>query len=146
MQSHIGKICPYCQTPLKPGVPATICGQCDIPHHTHCWYENGGCTTYGCAGMAAVRIGRTGEATPEPAFDIAQDVIDWEGWDDFRLPPILTVVLIVIAVLIFIVAAALLLYLLIVPARSGGAALPHYVAAAAVASRPCFCAWMIRSL
>ena len=112
MQSHIGKTCPYCQTPLKPGVPATICGQCDIPHHTHCWYENGGCTTYGCSGMAAMRIGRTGEAAPEPDLDVAQGVIEWEGWDDFRLPPIVTVTLIILATIIFAIAAAVLIYML----------------------------------
>jgi hypothetical protein len=146
MQSHIGKICPYCQAPIKPGVPATICGQCDIPHHTHCWYENGGCTTYGCAGMAAVRVGRTGEAVPEPAFDIAQEVIDWEGWEDFRLPPILSVALIVIAVLVFIIASALLIYLLVVPALyDQNAAVPSAIPLDA-GIRLAFASWMIGSL
>ena len=45
---YIGKNCPYCQTPIKPGVQVTLCPSCGIPHHTDCWNENCGCTTYGC--------------------------------------------------------------------------------------------------
>jgi hypothetical protein len=44
----IGKTCPYCQTPIKPGIPVVICPECKIPHHKECWEENVGCTTYGC--------------------------------------------------------------------------------------------------
>jgi len=46
--NNIGKICPYCQTPIKPGIPVAICPACEIPHHKECWEENHGCTTYGC--------------------------------------------------------------------------------------------------
>jgi uncharacterized RDD family membrane protein YckC len=42
------KICPYCQSPIDETEEATVCSQCMIPHHTECWLENGGCTTYGC--------------------------------------------------------------------------------------------------
>ena len=50
---HIGKTCPYCQTPIKPRDDVRVCNACDMPHHTECWATNGGCTTYGCTGMAA---------------------------------------------------------------------------------------------
>jgi len=59
-----------------------------------------------------MRIGRTGEAAPEPDLDVAQGVIEWEGWDDFRLPPIVTVTLIILATIIFAIAAAVLIYML----------------------------------
>jgi len=42
------KICPYCQSPIDQTEETTVCSQCMIPHHTECWLENGGCTTYGC--------------------------------------------------------------------------------------------------
>ena len=45
---YIGKNCPYCQTPVKPGQQVITCKKCDITHHEDCWLENGGCTTYGC--------------------------------------------------------------------------------------------------
>ena len=45
---YIGKNCPYCQTPVKPGQQVITCEKCDITHHEDCWLENGGCTTYGC--------------------------------------------------------------------------------------------------
>lgn len=48
MSSSIGKTCPYCQYPIKPGEPVIECGQCGMPHHKACWEHNGGCTTYGC--------------------------------------------------------------------------------------------------
>lgn len=45
---HTGLNCPYCQTPMKPGARRSVCSSCGIPHHTECWGENGGCTTFGC--------------------------------------------------------------------------------------------------
>ncbi|MGI6294808.1 MAG: RING finger protein [Armatimonadota bacterium] len=50
MSSPVGKTCPYCQYPIKPGEPVIECGQCGMPHHKACWEHNGGCTTYGCSG------------------------------------------------------------------------------------------------
>lgn len=50
----IGKTCPYCQYPIKPGAPVTTCSHCSIPHHEECWDYNGGCTTYGCSGTHSV--------------------------------------------------------------------------------------------
>jgi|GEM_PF-2098672 len=52
MDTIIGKTCPYCQTPIKPGAPAVVCSACGMPHHTECWQENGRCTTFGCNGRA----------------------------------------------------------------------------------------------
>lgn len=46
----IGKTCPYCQTPIKPGEAVVFCSACSIPHHRECWNEGGGCTTFGCNG------------------------------------------------------------------------------------------------
>ena len=51
----IGKTCPYCQAPLKPGVEIVTCSACGMPHHAECWRENGRCTTYGCDGEPAQR-------------------------------------------------------------------------------------------
>lgn len=53
MEEYIGKICPFCKTEIKEGDAVTVCPECGIPHHTGCWAENGGCTTFGCAGKAA---------------------------------------------------------------------------------------------
>jgi len=55
----VGKTCPYCQTPIKPGVSTVTCPKCNIPHHKECWEENGGCTTYGCQ--------YSGSPKPQPA-------------------------------------------------------------------------------
>lgn len=46
--SHVGKTCPYCQTPLKPHDQVEVCPKCRMPHHQDCWEDNGGCTTFGC--------------------------------------------------------------------------------------------------
>ena len=46
--AHVGKTCPYCQTPLKPHDPVVVCPACRMPHHQDCWEDNGGCTTFGC--------------------------------------------------------------------------------------------------
>ena len=55
--SSIGKTCPYCQVPIKPGVAITICAVCGSPHHIECWKENGSkCTTYGCSGKTETTI------------------------------------------------------------------------------------------
>jgi len=35
----IGKTCPYCQTPIKPGEAVVFCSACSIPHHRECWNE-----------------------------------------------------------------------------------------------------------
>jgi hypothetical protein len=60
----IGKICPFCQTPIKQGVAVTICSLCNTPHHSECWQENNGCTTFGCKGKHGHTrvVGRDDEA------------------------------------------------------------------------------------
>lgn len=52
-RDEIGKTCPYCRFPLKPGEQVITCPACHLPHHADCWTENRGCTTYGCQGSAA---------------------------------------------------------------------------------------------
>jgi len=51
--TYVGKTCPYCQTPIKPGAAVSICSACGMPHHAECWQENGRCTTFGCNGRPA---------------------------------------------------------------------------------------------
>lgn len=58
-EDEIGKTCPYCRFPLKPGEQVMTCPACKLPHHADCWAENQGCTTYGCRGVAP---------TPAPTF------------------------------------------------------------------------------
>ncbi|MEN6546556.1 MAG: RING finger protein [Armatimonadia bacterium] len=58
-EEEIGKTCPYCRFPLKPGEQVMTCPACKLPHHADCWAENQGCTTYGCRGVAP---------TPAPTF------------------------------------------------------------------------------
>jgi len=53
MTTVVGKTCPYCQAPIKPGAPAVVCSACAMPHHADCWQENGRCTTFGCDGTSA---------------------------------------------------------------------------------------------
>lgn len=47
--NNIVKICPYCKNEIKEGDEVKVCPVCDIPHHTECWEENKGCTTFGCS-------------------------------------------------------------------------------------------------
>ncbi|MEI6513941.1 MAG: N-acetylmuramoyl-L-alanine amidase [bacterium] len=54
--SLIGKTCPYCQTPFKQGVQIATCDQCQMPHHSECWRDNGGCTTFACQGNSVEGI------------------------------------------------------------------------------------------
>jgi len=50
--SFVGKNCPYCQTPIKPGANIVSCPACGIFHHEDCWRDNGNkCTTFGCGGV-----------------------------------------------------------------------------------------------
>ena len=54
--SHVGKTCPFCQTPIKPGANVITCPACGMPHHEDCWQENGGCTTFGCTSAHGVSV------------------------------------------------------------------------------------------
>jgi TM2 domain-containing membrane protein YozV len=43
-------VCPYCRMPFDGESPAKIyCTACGTPHHEDCYFENGGCTVFGCA-------------------------------------------------------------------------------------------------
>lgn len=54
MDSVIGKLCPYCQFPIKAKDNVVFCSACGIPHHRECWEENGSCTTFGCQGTMSL--------------------------------------------------------------------------------------------
>lgn len=68
--SVIGKTCPYCLTPFKPGAAVVSCLRCGMPHHRDCWQENGGCTTFGCLRQEAAAAPGT-DARGEPDIDLA---------------------------------------------------------------------------
>ncbi len=70
---HVGKVCSYCQSPIKPGDQVQICTDCQAPHHQECWEENHGCTTYGC------RMTNFGaESLPESAASLSQRAASFE--------------------------------------------------------------------
>lgn len=68
--SAIGKTCPFCQSPIKPGADHVSCPECGIPHHSECWNSNDGCTTFGCSGRTPDHRGNQAavstEEQPEP--------------------------------------------------------------------------------
>jgi hypothetical protein len=41
-------MCPICQSTIQEGDEVLICPSCEQVHHTDCWREIGGCSTYGC--------------------------------------------------------------------------------------------------
>lgn len=50
-ENTIGKTCPYCQFPVKPGERVVACPVCQVAHHDECWKDNGSkCTTFACCG------------------------------------------------------------------------------------------------
>jgi len=60
-ETVVGKTCPFCQTPIKPGSEIVICPECKMPHHRDCWEQNHGCTTFGCSRNAGANpAGQTG--------------------------------------------------------------------------------------
>lgn len=69
-EEHLGKTCPYCRFPLKVNEQMVVCPACRVAHHTDCWQENGGCTTYACRLSPESRppeAATTGPATAGPA-------------------------------------------------------------------------------
>lgn len=59
--------CPYCQTNIKESADKIICPDCHTPHHTECWEENKGCTTYGC---------RSNPHTKKDSIDIGNRTVE----------------------------------------------------------------------
>lgn len=49
--------CAVCQCSLLPDDEWTLCPDCGLPHHTDCWKENFGCSTYGCSQVNALKPG-----------------------------------------------------------------------------------------
>jgi hypothetical protein len=42
-------VCPYCRGPVDTATDKVrICEECETPHHSDCYRENGGCTVFGC--------------------------------------------------------------------------------------------------
>ncbi len=66
MNEYVGKVCPYCKTPLKEDDEVVVCSVCDMPHHKECWIENEGCTTFGCLGTIKSADGAASQS-PAPA-------------------------------------------------------------------------------
>lgn len=71
MQTSVGKTCPYCQYPIKPGVSVTTCEKCGIPHHADCWDHNRGCTTFGCTGASAHSMHSQSVTTAPSVIDLS---------------------------------------------------------------------------
>jgi hypothetical protein len=61
---EIGKTCPYCRFPVKPGEQVLVCPACKVIHHADCYAENQGCTTYGCRGSATAAPPQSAAPTP----------------------------------------------------------------------------------
>lgn len=61
---NVGATCPYCQSPIKPGVGVASCTLCGVPHHRECWDANGGCTTFGCTCRSGDPVARVSTARP----------------------------------------------------------------------------------
>lgn len=43
-----GKVCGWCQAPLKLGDDAAVCVACEREHHAACWDGKGGCNNTAC--------------------------------------------------------------------------------------------------
>lgn len=50
--SFYGQVCPYCQSTIEETAEIIVCSDCNTPHHSDCWHENGGCTIFGCNGSS----------------------------------------------------------------------------------------------
>ena len=61
----VARTCPYCRFPFTEGTGAVVCSACGTPHHSDCWRENGGCTTYGCREAPGPQPG-AGRGGPHP--------------------------------------------------------------------------------
>ena len=108
----VGKTCPFCQTPIKPGAPVVICSACAMPHHQECWQENGRCTTFGCHGIDPATANHAPVALP-----IQQLTPDYAPTHLTSYPPSprakrSSTGSCIIAIIIFIVFAILLIWAL----------------------------------
>jgi hypothetical protein len=41
--------CPFCKTTLGESEHIVECSKCGAGHHLGCWYEQGGCSVFGCS-------------------------------------------------------------------------------------------------
>lgn len=90
MNISVGKTCPYCQHPIKPGVNITTCAKCGIPHHADCWDHNGGCTTFGCTGARAQGAGSQHMAAAPLVIDLSNIMNEPEPVPMAGTPPQVT--------------------------------------------------------
>ena len=74
MSEVVGKTCPYCQFPVKPGEQSVVCSACGLAHHARCWEENGKCTTYSCNGQPAVAGALPPPLPPGGSMDFAAGI------------------------------------------------------------------------
>jgi len=87
----VARTCPYCRFPFAEGTGAVVCSACGTPHHSDCWRENGGCTTYGCREAPGPEPGaRHGTAAPAPRVRLSGRAIQLprlggKGWLPVRL-------------------------------------------------------------
>lgn len=58
LPTEAGRLCPYCRCELQEREQVIVCPACRTPHHLECWVDNGRCTTYGCAEVAAPGLWR----------------------------------------------------------------------------------------
>jgi ribosomal protein L37E len=76
LNAILGKTCPYCQTPIKPGEAVVFCSACGMPHHRQCWDEARGCTTFGCNGNPVTNPSNHDGRTNLMVVDIDSDDLD----------------------------------------------------------------------
>lgn len=60
--------CPICRTQIQPAESAVTCPDCKQIHHDECWFEVGGCSTYGCKQAPSVDKTEQGPAVPRTAW------------------------------------------------------------------------------
>ncbi len=70
-----GATCPLCQSTIGREEFVVTCPGCDQIHHSECWAEIGGCSTYGCA------------QAPAPVKDQAVAPTPLSAWGDEKKCP-----------------------------------------------------------
>lgn len=55
MASYEGSVCPYCKEEIGSGDAVVVCPECGIAHHSACWRDHEGCSTFGCPQQGVLR-------------------------------------------------------------------------------------------
>lgn len=67
-----GTTCGACQSPIGKGEQTTSCAECGVSFHANCWFENHGCSSYGCKQVGILDpASRTASAALAPAHPVA---------------------------------------------------------------------------